>query len=369
MISFDEIFEFLREAEITCDNFNEQREEQEKIILFLNELKSYIADFSISLKQNVNSYEDVTEIDILKKIITKKESLEHVIRKEIDNYVPTNILKNNISISSAYFKEYYTFPDPINTNLRSISEEQSLNEISPGLNVVKSISRVKGDILNQSKDINLDVTSNLPSNLNSECGIILTIPPLVEEKETTEGSKTEISRRIQINVQAEEVVHTNQEKTKNEKITTQSSGKEEIYDGIEILKEEVLKEWSEQIDEYDNLLYEYSFAYKKKDLEKKIETRKSMNKSGDENVDEELCLLAQEMKENVLTYREIIVQDNQMLEQSAHKQLTNLDNISHVHKNLKQMGKSQNISFFMSLIIIVVSVLLFMFTFFIILIL
>ncbi|KOB87566.1 hypothetical protein PFDG_03843 [Plasmodium falciparum Dd2] len=86
MIVFDELFEFLREVEITCDNFKEEEEEKEKIILFINELNSYINDLSLSLKGKINNSDDLTDHDILKKIIYKKEALEKAIKNEKDNF-------------------------------------------------------------------------------------------------------------------------------------------------------------------------------------------------------------------------------------------------------------------------------------------
>ncbi|CAG9484896.1 unnamed protein product [Plasmodium vivax] len=317
MIAFDELFEFLREAELTCDNFNEQVEEQEAIILFLNELKLYIADLSLSLKHKINASDDVTEHDILKKIINKKESLEWVLRNKRDAF---------------------------------LGEDHSGGSSSP-LICVEGANR----------GVNADASSKVSS---------------LEKEHPTPSHSLSFTTQRYNNVEPSptggeapnEQEFPAKESPAKEPPATAQLERNESYDQVETLNDEVLKEWSEQIDEYDNLLYEYSFAFKKNDLHKKMEFQKNMNKSG-ENIDEELCLLAQEMKENVLTYRNIIVEDNRMLEQSANKQLSNLDNITDVYRKTKKMGQSKSISFFVSLLIIAASALLFVLTFFVILIL
>ncbi|EUD66632.1 hypothetical protein C922_02953 [Plasmodium inui San Antonio 1] len=364
MIAFDEIFEFLREAEITCDHFNEQSEEQEAIILFLNELKSYIADLSLSLKHRINASDDITEQDILKKIINKKESLEWILRKKRDNFV---------------------------------GDVPSGGRSSP---LICAGGRNHGDVSNSAKRAKCDVDGNSgvdsPTGEPSPSGAATTYPegPIsqspsrssvgetcdtsskvnaAEKKEHPPPSQnlpcaTPGCNKVEPSLKGEKIATEEEFLSKEDPATASPSELSLRSSGVETLNDEILKEWSEQIDEYDNLLYEYTFAFKKKDLHKKMESRKNMNNSG-ENIDEELCLLAQEMKENVLTYRDIIVEDNRMLEQSANKQMSNLDNITDVYKKTKKMGQSKSISFFVSLLIIFVSALLFVLTFFVILIL
>ncbi|ETW50299.1 hypothetical protein PFMALIP_01721 [Plasmodium falciparum MaliPS096_E11] len=70
------------------------------------------------------------------------------------------------------------------------------------------------------------------------------------------------------------------------------------------------------------------------------------------------------MKENVLTYRDIIKEDNTTLEKSANKQNLTIDSMTDVNKKTQKMTKNKNISFFVSLLIIATSVVLFIFTFF-----
>lgn len=137
----------------------------------------------------------------------------------------------------------------------------------------------------------------------------------------------------------------------------------------ELIKDNLIKEWGNQIDEYDNLKYEFTYEYKKIEFQKKLDKRKNVNAFKDDNIDDELCLLAQEMKENVLAYRQILVDDNKTLEVSATKQANNIDSILNVNKKTKKMGSNHSISFFLSLIIIGVSILLFIFTFFVIILL
>ncbi|KMZ89495.1 hypothetical protein PVBG_03216 [Plasmodium vivax Brazil I] len=322
MIAFDELFEFLREAELTCDNFNEQVEEQEAIILFLNELKLYIADLSLSLKHKINASDDVTEHDILKKIINKKESLEWVLRNKRDAF---------------------------------LGEDHSGGSSSPLICVEGANRGVNADA--SSKVSSLEKEHPTPSH---------SLSFTTQRYNNVEPSPTGGEAPNEQEFPAKESPA--KEPPSKEPPATAQLERNESYDQVETLNDEVLKEWSEQIDEYDNLLYEYSFAFKKNDLHKKMEFQKNMNKSG-ENIDEELCLLAQEMKENVLTYRNIIVEDNRMLEQSANKQLSNLDNITDVYRKTKKMGQSKSISFFVSLLIIAASALLFVLTFFVILIL
>ncbi|CAI7717727.1 conserved Plasmodium protein, unknown function [Plasmodium vivax] len=322
MIAFDELFEFLREAELTCDNFNEQVEEQEAIILFLNELKLYIADLSLSLKHKINASDDVTEHDILKKIINKKESLEWVLRNKRDAF---------------------------------LGEDHSGGSSSPLICVEGANRGVNADA--SSKVSSLEKEHPTPSH---------SLSFTTQRYNNVEPSPTGGEAPNEQEFPAKESPA--KESPAKEPPATAQLERNESYDQVETLNDEVLKEWSEQIDEYDNLLYEYSFAFKKNDLHKKMEFQKNMNKSG-ENIDEELCLLAQEMKENVLTYRNIIVEDNRMLEQSANKQLSNLDNITDVYRKTKKMGQSKSISFFVSLLIIAASALLFVLTFFVILIL
>ncbi|ETW31505.1 hypothetical protein PFFCH_01103 [Plasmodium falciparum FCH/4] len=75
------------------------------------------------------------------------------------------------------------------------------------------------------------------------------------------------------------------------------------------------------------------------------------------------------MKENVLTYRDIIKEDNTTLEKSANKQNLTIDSMTDVNKKTQKMTKNKNISFFVSLLIIATSVVLFIFTFFVIILL
>ncbi|ANQ05879.1 Uncharacterized protein PCOAH_00001100 [Plasmodium coatneyi] len=342
MIAFDELFEFLREAEITCDNFNEQNEEQEAIILFLNELKSYIADLSLSLKHRINAPDDITEQDILKKIINKKESLEWILRKKRDNFLG--------GVHSGGNSSPLIFAKGTNHDDLSSSGVENPTGESP---LVPPLNRTRQKSVGTTSDTSLEVNAaekedQIPSH-SLTC--------------STRGYN-----KVEPSLNGEKVPTEYEAPSKEDPAAAAQSERKESYDGVETLNDEILKEWSEQIDEYDNLLYEYSFAFKKNDLHKKMKSRKNMN-NADENIDEELCLLAQEMKENVLTYREIIVEDNRMLEQSANKQLSNLDNITDVYKKTKKMGQNKSISFFVSLLIIAVSALLFVLTFFVILIL
>ncbi|KJP89367.1 hypothetical protein AK88_01033 [Plasmodium fragile] len=373
MIAFDELFEFLRETEITCDNFNEQSEEQEAIILFLNELKSSIVDLSLSLKHRINAPDDVTEQDILKKIINKKESLELILRKKRDNFL-ADVHSGGGSLSPLIFSTRTNDGDlSSSVNLTNCdgqghsSVHNPTGEPPPSAsaqpNNKDATTYAKAPTSHSASSIRVDATLNISSKVNAvdkeQQPPSHSLPPCA----TRGGNKEESSLNG-------EKAPTEQESFSKENLAaaTAQSERKASYDGVETLSDQVLKEWSEQIDEYDNLLYEYSFAFKKNDLHKKMKSRKNMNKSG-ENIDEELCLLAQEMKENVLTYRDIIVEDNRMLEESANKQSSNLDNITDVYKKTKKMGQSNSISFFMSLFIIAASALLFVLTFFVILIL
>ncbi|GAB64447.1 hypothetical protein PCYB_011800 [Plasmodium cynomolgi strain B] len=360
MIAFDELFEFLREAEITCDHFNEQIEEQETIILFLNELKSCINDLSLSLKHRINTPDDITEQDILKKVINKKESLEWILRKKRDNVlggtnhgdVSSSANRTNCDAHGNSDVDYPTGETPPSVaaqpnNADATTYAKGPTSPSPSRNSVSAT-------WDTYSKVNVAEKHPTPSHSLPPCatrGYNKVEPSLNGEKVPAEHESLSREDPPAAANAAESVADQSERKS---------------CDVVETLSDEVLKEWSEQIDEYDNLLYEYSFAFKKKDLHKKIQSRKNMNKSG-ENIDEELCLLAQEMKENVLTYRDIIVEDNRMLEQSANKQMSNLDNITDVYKKTKKMGQSKNISFFVSLLIIAVSALLFVLTFFVIL--
>ncbi|CAA9986175.1 conserved Plasmodium protein, unknown function [Plasmodium knowlesi strain H] len=368
MIAFDEIFEFLREAEITCDNFNEQNEEHESIILFLNELKSYITDLSLSLKDRINAPDDITEQDILKKIINKKESLEWILRRNRDNFLG-GVHSEGISSPLIFGK---------GTNHDDLSS--STNRANPDDRGKDGNYDIRGN-----SDVDNPTGETLPprasAQMNNECATTSEkVPPTQHAMGKNVGGISDTCSKANV-VQKDHQTPSHslscakrgynkveESLSKEDQDAPVQSERKESYDGAESLNDEVLKEWSEQIDEYDNLLYEYSFAFKKNDWHKKMKSRKNMNKSG-ENIDEELCLLAQEMKENVLTYRDIIVEDNMMLEQSANKQRSNLDNITDVYKKTKKMGESKNISFFVSLLIIAASALLCVLTFFVILIL
>ncbi|SCN62090.1 conserved Plasmodium protein, unknown function [Plasmodium chabaudi chabaudi] len=322
MIEFDELFELLKEVEISCDNFNEENKEKEKIILFLNDLNSYINDISYSLKVKTNKTYKISEIDILKKIISKKERLENVIKN-------SNKEKKHI-----LFKKINNIDWEDKHDDTSLSSPSLLNETAT---LEKNVNTSKADI-NQEKE-------------EKEGEEILLSP----KRDTP---KKEMSDDKQNNILP------NSDRTNNSNNVNFKK-----FEEVELIKDNLIKEWGSQIDEYDNLKYEFSYEYKKMEFQKKLDKRKNINTVEDDNIDDELCLLAQEMKENVLAYRQILTEDNKTLEISANKQVNNIDSILDVNKKTKRMGSNQSISFFLSLIIIVVSMLLFMFTFFVIILL
>ncbi|SCD22368.1 conserved Plasmodium protein, unknown function [Plasmodium ovale] len=371
MIEFDEIFEFMKEVEMTCENFNERKEGKEKIILFIYELKTYINDISDSLREKLNQPNEEIEFHILKKIINKKEKLENAIAekewyslmKTTGEGVPNNISHDNVlhcihgtqcvkCARSDTTKDEYP---SINGKWYTESDETNYRKRSHACDKKGEYWGYKTE--DGSSNSGVHFVDDLPQGDNVKG------PTLIEnsvkdyaEKNDHEGNKKWGMDSAPCNLQVESGEETSREKKIN------------LAENIELLKDDVIKEWSEQIDEYDNLIYEFTFAYKKEGIRKKIEKRKSLN-SFDGDIDEELCLLAQEMKENVLTYRQIITDDNKALEESANKQLHNIDSLTDVNIRTKKMNTGANISFFLSLIIIAISALLFMFTFFIILIL
>ncbi|SBS81411.1 conserved Plasmodium protein, unknown function [Plasmodium malariae] len=406
-IEFEEIFEFLREIEISCDSFNECKEKKENIIVFLNELKSYIDDISISLKERINHPDNVTtQFDILKKIINKKEVLENVIIKEKEQF---KFVCQQHREESTYYKDDYlvNFANDRSNNVSP--NEYSVHE-DPPFDVVNLCSQM--DVQGISSETNNNIKNASYSSLTyciKEASLLHHIDEnSIVEREYLLNNEMEkfedIKEKDKTNSRSDKIINNKENSHMQEKKVKEAGGvemkKEEhkyyengqkqisqmllhksekdvnkksnniksLDDNIEIVKDDIIKEWSEQIDDYDNLIHEYSFEYKKMGFQKKNEKRKNNNMS-DENIDEELCLLAQEMKENVLTYREIIIEDNRTLEKSANKQALNIDSLTDVNKRTKSMSKNQSISFFISLIIILISALLFMFTFFIILIL
>ncbi|ETB62239.1 hypothetical protein YYC_00852 [Plasmodium yoelii 17X] len=316
MIEFDELFELLKEIEISCDKFNEEDKEKEKIILFLNDLNSYISDISHSLKVKTNK---ISEIDILKKIISKKEKLE-------------NVLKN--------------------CNTKNEHEDTSSNN-SPFINGAVILER------------NLSMGEK---RMNTDQG--------KQDEEDEEGKRDESvlflekrdnPKKENSNDEQNNTLSHNYKVDNNNNNNNNSNFVK--FENCELIKDSLIKEWGNQIDEYDNLKYEFTYEYKKIEFQKKLDKRKNTNTFKDDNIDDELCLLAQEMKENVLAYRQILVDDNKTLEVSATKQANNIDSILDVNKKTKKMGSNQSISFFLSLIIIAVSILLFIFTFFVIILL
>ncbi|CRG98438.1 conserved Plasmodium protein, unknown function [Plasmodium relictum] len=383
MIEFDEIFEFLREVEITCENFNEKDEEKEKIILFINELKSYIDDFSNSLREKINKSSDITELDILKKIINKKNCLENLISQEknnFNNFKQKSILHNNSNIDSLSndMNNSYTNHDNLNSdNINNYINTRNMNNVDNTINVADNNSNINVQNAKEVKNYFDNINYNFIKNCNKEFSYnnINDIITKTETNKEKEEKKKSISFNLNnINENNRNEYNSKEEEQIEEEIISKNSKKtlfpdENVYttnlENYKILKDDIIKEWSEHIDEYDNLIYEHTFEYKKNNVRKKMEKKKNINFSN-ENIDEELCLLAQEMKENVLTYRDIIVEDNKTLEKAAGKQLQNLDALADVNKKTKKMNESKNISFFLSLIIIAISILLFMLTFFVI---
>ncbi|SOV21908.1 conserved Plasmodium protein, unknown function [Plasmodium sp. DRC-Itaito] len=372
MIVFDELFEFLREVEITCDNFKEEDEEKEKIILFINELNSYINDLSLSLKGKINNPDDVTEHDILKKIIYKKETLEKAIKNEKDNFKRDEKIKekeinneedgvnghtNNIKNNNVDDKNYDNDDNTLNISNDKMNlsyKDDDTNDFKCHSNnkiLIESNEQIKNEYNNNS--INCQKKGELSNTCNDNM-----IKKNSLDENTTNGGPYDIINKKDDN--------------ENDINNTHNNNNNKNNDNIEILKDDIIKEWGEQIDEFDNLLYEHTLAYKKKDFFNKIEKKKkkkNVDFSQGNMIDEELCLLAQEMKENVLTYRDIIKEDNTTLEKSANKQNLTIDSMTDVNKKTKRMTRNKNISFFVSLLIIATSAVLFIFTFFVIILL
>ncbi|SOV75082.1 conserved Plasmodium protein, unknown function [Plasmodium sp. gorilla clade G3] len=386
MIVFDELFEFLREVEITCDNFKEEEEEKEKIILFINELNSYINDLSLSLKGKINNSDDVTDHDILKKIIYKKETLEKAIKNEKDNFKRDTKMKekvinneeygvnghtNNIKNINMDDKNYNN--DGIDDNTFNIcNDKMDLSYKDDGTNDLKCLPNNKRSI-GSNEEIKNEYNNNSinceqKDELSITCNDNIIKKNSVNENITNDCSYNIINKKD--NNQND--INTTHNNNNNNNNNNDNNKNNKNNDNIEILKDDIIKEWGEQIDEFDNLLYEHTLAYKKKDFFKKIEKKKkkkNLDFLQENTIDEELCLLAQEMKENVLTYRDIIKEDNTTLEKSANKQNLTIDSMTDVNKKTQKMTRNKNISFFVSLLIIATSVVLFIFTFFVIILL
>ncbi|KEG03531.1 hypothetical protein YYE_01555 [Plasmodium vinckei vinckei] len=296
MIEFDELFELLKEVEISCDNFNEENKEREKIILFLNDLNSYINDIAYSLKVKTNKTYKISEIDILKKIISKKERLENVIKnsnKERKHILFKKI--NNIDWEDKHDDTSLSSPFLLNENT---TLEKNLNTSKPDIKI------------NQDK----------------------------EEKESEEilfSTKRDTPKKEISNDKQDNILPNNDTTNNSNNLNFKK------HEEIELISDSLIKEWGSQIDEYDNLKYEFSYEYKKMEFQKKLDKRKNINTVEDDNIDDELCLLAQEMKENVLAYRQILTEDNKTLEISANKQVNNIDSILDVNKKTKKMGSNQ----------------------------
>ncbi|SOV12853.1 conserved Plasmodium protein, unknown function [Plasmodium gaboni] len=374
MIVFDELFEFLREVEITCDNFKEEEEEKEKIILFINELNSYINDLSLSLKGKINNPDDVTEHDILKKIIYKKETLEKAIKNEKDNFKRDEKIKekeinneedgvnghtNNIKNNNVDDKNYDNDDNTLNISNDKMNlsyKDNDTNDFKCHSNnkiLIESNEQIKNEYNNNS------INCQKKGELSNTCNDNMIKKNSLDENKTNDGPYDILNKKDDNENDINNAHNNNNNNNKNN-------------DNIEILKDDIIKEWGEQIDEFDNLLYEHTLAYKKKDFFKKIEKKKkkkNVDFSQGNMIDEELCLLAQEMKENVLTYRDIIKEDNTTLEKSANKQNLTIDSMTDVNKKTKRMTRNKNISFFVSLLIIATSAVLFIFTFFVIILL
>ncbi|SPJ09600.1 conserved Plasmodium protein, unknown function [Plasmodium sp. DRC-Itaito] len=370
MIVFDELFEFLREVEITCDNFKEEEEEKEKIIIFINELNSYINDLSLSLKGKINNSDDVTDHDILKKIIYKKEALEKAIKNEKDNFQRDAKMKEKVNNNEE---------DGINEHTNNIKNDhindKNYNNDGKGDNTFN----ICNDKMNLSykdddtNDLNYHPNNKRSIGSNKEIKNEHNNNSINGEKED-ELSITCNDNIIKKNSADENITNDCSYNINNKKVNNENdinNTHDNNNDNIEILKDDIIKEWGEQIDEFDNLLYEHTLAYKKKDFFKKIEKKKKKNRDflQGNTIDEELCLLAQEMKENVLTYRDIIKEDNTTLEKSVNKQNLTIDSMTDVNKKTQKMARNKSISFFVSLLIIATSVVLFIFTFFVIILL
>ncbi|CRG98074.1 conserved Plasmodium protein, unknown function [Plasmodium gallinaceum] len=385
MIEFDEIFEFLREVENTCDNFNEEEEENEKIILFINELKSYINDFSNSLKEKINKSSGTTELDLLEKINNKKKSLEKIILKEKNNFnniKKKGILYNNDNISNLsndINNNCMNYDNLNNDTINNYMTNNNSNNVDNTKNIEDNNSNLTiknvEDVKNHFDEVNYNSLKNCNENFSYNNDINNIIIKTKKNKEKEETKKSISFNLNNINMSNLNGYNNIKGVKIEEEITSENSKKtlltdeEKIYttnlENCQILKDDIIKEWSNHIDEYDNLLYEYTYEYKKNHVRKKMEKKNKINFFS-ENIDEELCLLAQEMKENVLTYREIIIEDNKTLEKAASKQLQNIDALEDVNKKTKKMNEGKNISFFLSLLIIAISILLFILTFFVI---
>ncbi|ETW62516.1 hypothetical protein PFMC_01708 [Plasmodium falciparum CAMP/Malaysia] len=376
MIVFDELFEFLREVEITCDNFKEEEEEKEKIILFINELNSYINDLSLSLKGKINNSDDLTDHDILKKIIYKKEALEKAIKNEKDNFKRDAKIKEKvINNEEGGVNKHTNNINNDNMNDKNYDNDGKGDNTFNICNDKKNLSYKDDDIndltCHPNNKISIGSNEEIKNEYNNN---------LINGEKKDELSITCNDNMLKKNVVDENITNDcsyniNNKKDNNENDinnTNNNNNNSNNNDNIEILKDDIIKEWGEQIDEFGNLLYEHTLAYKKKDFFKKIEKKKkkkNLDFLQENTIDEELCLLAQEMKENVLTYRDIIKEDNTTLEKSANKQNLTIDSMTDVNKKTQKMTKNKNISFFVSLLIIATSVVLFIFTFFVIILL
>ncbi|EAA17867.1 hypothetical protein [Plasmodium yoelii yoelii] len=204
MIEFDELFELLKEIEISCDKFNEEDKEKEKIILFLNDLNSYISDISHSLKVKTNK---ISEIDILKKIISKKEKLE-------------NVLKN--------------------CNTKNEHEDTSSNN-SPFINGAVILER------------NLSMGEK---RMNTDQG--------KQDEEDEEGKQDEEGKRDESVLFLEKRDSPQKENSNDEqnntlshnyKVDNNNNNNSNFvkFENCELIKDSLIKEWGNQIDEYDYL--------------------------------------------------------------------------------------------------------------------
>lgn len=368
MDMYDEKYEFLIEVERMCNSFPKEKEsmDEEKMIVFINELKSYIDDLSYSFRDQINeSSTDLEELHILQRIVDTKENAERYLIEKSLNYKQTN---HDTSKEMKDHPPTLNIDDQRNTEF---AEEELRKDTDHGNNV----SHMNNDMVRRNKDALLfEETKN---NENPEAYL----------------NKGNQNTKDLWNTSSESYVQSRNKLKEENKNVSFEIKKQDHFDsslGVQVCQEEasdilesdmipmeMIEEWSNQIDAYDNLIYEYTCEYKKNSVKKRIEHKNrkkkggllnaNLNNSSKENIDDELCLLAKEMKENVLIYRQILNEDNKFLEETASKQVAQLETMNDVSKKTKSMNQNKSISFFLSLIIIAISILLFMLTFFVIL--
>lgn len=377
--AYDNVLDFLEALPERCADVVERHKTLERVIFHMNDLDAYYDSVLEMYNQEKMTREQKTYVANTMKIINKKtDSLYNYLLKYRTQYQEQKQRERTNGVSTTESGVERSSEDTKEVSVDEVKKESEQEN--------ENLSHQSGQVVENSeeKSVCRDVNSQekLADVKNTE-SVFLKENDVVECESTFDETK-------QVNLSKEDILSTSEDKTQKKGVTFDSDlsvraekdyftkgemekcnkkgenailTEDSITEEKPLLSDDTIREWSKQIDKYDNLLYKHSYEYKKNDILKQVNTHIKKQDVSNEDVYDELCLLAQEMKENLLTYQEILNEDNKVLEDTANKQLLNIDTISEVSKKTKQLNQNKNISFFVSLLIIIVSVLVFMLTF------